>query len=77
MDKLLNMNLFQLDSFTIGADDSPLHQLGDFASMDTDAGLNNLAHLEATDEILIDEPANKNSSWNWLDFGPATTTGGD
>lgn len=74
MDKLLNMNLFQLDSFTIGADDSPLRHV-DFASMDTDAGTG-LAHLEATDEILIDEPS-RNGTWNWLDFGPATTTGGD
>lgn len=74
MDKLLNMNLFQLDSFTIGADDSPLRHV-DFASMDTDAGAG-LAHLEATDEILLDEPA-RNGTWNWLDFGPAATTGGD
>lgn len=77
MDKLLNMNLFQLDSFTIGADDSPKHQMSDFAPMTTDSNNENLAHIEATDEILIDEPASKNSAWNWLDFGPATTTGGD
>lgn len=86
MDKLLNMNLFQLDSFTIGADDSPLHHMGDFSAMDADAHTTNqasannttmkMAHLEATDEILIDEPS-KSSSWNWLDFGPATTSGGD
>lgn len=80
------MNLFQLDSFTIGADDSPLHHMGDFTAMDADAHTTNqasannttmkMAHLEATDEILIDEPS-KSSSWNWLDFGPATTSGGD
>lgn len=70
MDKLLNMNLFQLDSFTIGADDSPLRHV-DFASMDTDAAAG-LGHLEATDEILIDEPS-QNGTWNWLDFGPASS----
>lgn len=70
MDKLLNMNLFQLDSFTIGADDSPLRHV-DFASMDTDAAAG-LGHLEATDEILIDEPS-RNGTWNWLDFGPASS----
>lgn len=70
MDKLLNMNLFQLDSFTIGADDSPLRHV-DFASMDTDAAAG-LGHLEATDEILIDEPS-RNGTWNWLDFGPTSS----
>ena len=36
----------------------------------------NFNGLEATDEILIDEPGHNNrNNWNWLDFGPATAGG--
>lgn len=56
IDKLLNMNLFQLDSFVIGEDHDDAYY--------------NHGRMEATDEILIDDPA-KSNNWNWLDFGPA------
>lgn len=66
IDKLLNMNLFQLDSFVIGSDDYRL---------EGDGGYFNFSRLESTDEILIDEPVHgKGGNWNWLDFGPATTS---
>lgn len=61
IDKLLNMNLFQQDSFVMG-DDGDLNEKHFYSGM------------EATDEILIDEPS-KGTSWNWLDFGPPTASG--
>lgn len=69
IDKLLNMNLFQLESFVIGSEDT--HTNNDFG----DSAFNFNA-LEATDEILIDDPGHANrNNWNWLDFGPATAGG--
>lgn len=61
IDKLLNMNLFLLDPVVLGDDYSEGHfNFG----------------MEATDEILIDEPALRTGgTWNWLDFGPATAGG--
>ncbi|GEQ70531.1 hypothetical protein JCM33374_g4209 [Metschnikowia sp. JCM 33374] len=59
IDKLLNMNLFQSDSFVIGAEKSP----GDVPSHNYD-----VRGIGAADEILIDEPAVGSNNWNWLDF---------
>lgn len=68
IDKLLNMNLFQQESFVI-ADEESHH--GDFKEHQFNYG-----GLEATDEILIDDPGYSNgNNWNWLDFGPATAGG--
>lgn len=65
IDKLLNMNLFQQESFVM-ADEDGHH--ADFK----DNQYNHNA-LEATDEILIDDTGYGNGgNWNWLDFGPAT-----
>lgn len=63
IDKLLNMNLFQLESFVIGASKGP----------DLHSGTYNSKGLEAMDEILIDEPHNHSTNWNWLDFEPTST----
>lgn len=64
IDKLLNMNLFQQDSFIAPGDESA----GDFK-----ADHMNFSGFEASDEILVDDPAYRNgTNWNWLDFGPAT-----
>lgn len=60
IDRLLNVNLFQLDSFVIGADKNK----GD---LDIDALLFGEG---ATKEILIDKRPN---IWNWLDFNSAAT----
>lgn len=69
IDKLLNMNLFQLESFVIGSEDNQANP--DFG--DNGFSFNG---LEATDEILIDDPGHANrNNWNWLDFGPATAGG--
>lgn len=69
IDKLLNMNLFQLESFVIGSED--IHANNDFGE-----SAFNFNGLEATDEILIDDPGHANrNNWNWLDFGPATAGG--
>ena len=69
IDKLLNKNIFQLESFVIGSEDPHMgHDFGD--------SVFNFNGLEATDEILIDEPGHNNrNNWNWLDFGPATAGG--
>lgn len=63
IDKLLNMNLFQQETFVI-ADDNRHH-------VDFKDGQFNPNALEATDEILIDEGYSNGGNWNWLDFGPA------
>lgn len=69
IDKLLNMNLFQLESFVIAGEDGNLG--GDFKDNHY-----NYNGMEATDEILIDDPGHRNTgNWNWLDFGPATASG--
>lgn len=58
IDKLLNVNLFQLDQFVIGADKHrPDIDVDAFSFGDG-----------ATDEILIDRPVTNNNKWNWLDF---------
>lgn len=65
IDKLLNVNLFQLDQFVIGAEKKR-----------PDADLDSFAFDEAaTDEILINKPNLNPNSWNWLDFN--STTMGD
>lgn len=66
IDKLLNMNLFQLESFAIVGEDA--HRSGDFNDNHF-----NFNSMEASDEILIDDTGHRNGgNWNWLDFGPAT-----
>lgn len=63
IDKLLNVNLFQLDQFVIG----PEKQRHD---IDVDV----FSFGEgATDEILIDRPVSNNNKWNWLDFNSSAT----
>lgn len=63
IDKLLNMNLFQLDLFVIGADRSHSH-----ADEHAHTNTYDIRGMEATDEILIDEPGLGSSNYNWLDF---------
>lgn len=63
IDKLLNVNLFQLDQFVIGAD-KYRHD------MDVDAFSFGDG---ATDEILIDRPVTNTNKWNWLDFNSSAT----
>ncbi|KAF8001996.1 hypothetical protein HF325_002961 [Metschnikowia pulcherrima] len=57
IDKLLNMNLFQLELFVIGPE----------KSQDPHAHGYDSRGMEATDEILIDEPS-MSGNYNWLDF---------
>ncbi|KAM9934830.1 hypothetical protein OXX80_005587 [Metschnikowia pulcherrima] len=57
IDKLLNMNLFQSESFVIGPE----------KSQDPHAHAYDSRGMEATDEILIDEPS-MSGNYNWLDF---------
>lgn len=57
IDKLLNMNLFQSNTFTIGNQDYPNDQQS-YAN----------GHPGVNDEILVDD-----SNWNWLDFGPTSS----
>lgn len=65
IDKLLNVNLFQLDTFVIGSDK---HK--------TDVDIDAFTFGDgATDEILIDKRQPSSNSWNWLDFN--STTSGD
>lgn len=66
IDKLLNMSLFQPPS-------SDLHLSDPFSISQSEEGYSHFGRLGATDEILIDEPARNN--FNWLEFGPATTSG--
>lgn len=65
IDKLLNMNLFQQESFVIAGDESGEYKDNHY----------NYNGMEATDEILIDDAGHRNGNWNWLDFGPATASG--
>lgn len=68
IDKLLNMNLFQQESFVMADEDG--------AHPDFKDNQYNHNGLEATDEILIDDTGYGNGgNWNWLDFGPATAGG--
>lgn len=65
IDKLLNVNLFQLDQFVIGAETKRAET--DMESYTFDDGV--------TDEILINKPNLNSNAWNWLDFN--STTMGD
>lgn len=67
IDKLLNMNLFQSESFAIGKDEHNYN-------LQT-AQRNQLGHMGANDEIILNDVApHEESSWNWLDFEPATAS---
>lgn len=70
IDKMLDINMFLQDAFG-DANSNPSGPPMEFADLHF-----NFLGLEATDEILIDDVAHKNNtSWNWLDFGPATAGG--
>lgn len=75
IDKLLNMNLFQTDSFTIGNEPN-----SDFTPMEPDLNSSNFYNFQAGnsagDELLDHQDFDENNrdNWNWLDFGPTTAS---
>lgn len=66
IDKLLNMNLFQSDSFTIG--NSNEHKI--------EADMFNLHGSGIGDEVFLPNDDFAGQNWNWLDFEPTTANSG-
>lgn len=74
IDKLLNANLFQSESFTIGGINSRSQQ-GVHTDNDHDMyDFNQMGEMGINDEVLMDTSGDsKSNNWNWLDFGPSST----
>ena len=73
IDKLLNANLFQTESYNIGGDHH--HHETHNSKDDHDLygyQMEGEAEMEGiSDEILIDTAESNSHNWNWLDFGPS------
>ncbi|CAH2354084.1 hypothetical protein CLIB1423_14S01662 [[Candida] railenensis] len=73
IDKLLNANLFQTESYNIGGDHH--HHESHNSKEDHDMygyQMEGSAEMEGiSDEILIDSAESNSHNWNWLDFGPS------
>lgn len=70
IDRLLNTNIFQSESFTIGGDTNMPDLISDnHASSMYD---HQMGEMGFSDEILLDADMDETSNkWNWLDFGPS------
>lgn len=70
IDRLLNTNIFQSESFTIGGDTN----MPDLISDNHTSSMfdHQMGEMGFSDEILLDADMDVTSNkWNWLEFGPS------
>lgn len=72
IDRLLNTNIFQSESFTIGGDTNMPALISDNHALDHSLYDHQMGEMGFSDEILLDADMDVTTNkWNWLDFGPS------